>query len=124
MSNHISKTDPSAAPKTISQDTVIEISNNDQAVRTTLTGMKNEEHTQVYSRTLGRMVEIGVGIHGTSTKGNDYGGLVPKNPFASKLQSAFAHSSENKSKFGGDAGLKEWDKSTNYAALPKRAKEK
>ena len=34
-------------------------------------------------------------------------GLVPKNPFASKLQSAFAHA--NPSKFGGKKGLAEWE---------------
>ena len=121
MSNHISKTDPSAAPKTISQDTVIEISNNDQAVRTTLTGMKNEEHTQVYSRTLGRMVEIGVGIHGTSTKGNDYGGLVPKNPFSSLAQEGFLHAHPEKL---GKAGLKEWDAATKGKHLPQHVAKK
>ena len=71
---------------------------------------KMSEHDTVTSRTTGRKVEIGMGMNGD--------GLVPKNPFASKLQSAFAHA--NPSKFGGKKGLAEWDKATDYKHLPAR----
>ena len=73
---------------------------------------KMSEHDTVTSRTTGRKVEIGMGMNG--------GRLVPKNPFASKLQARFAHA--NPEKFGGQRGLKEWDKSTNFKNLPKKAK--
>jgi hypothetical protein len=98
------------------------IESNDQTVRTTLKGMDTKEHDKVYSRTLRRDLEIGVGMHGTSGKIGDFGGLVPSNPFSSELQSRFAHA--NPSKFGGESGLKEWDKATDYSTLPKKAKKK
>lgn len=100
----------------------VKIEDNDQTVRTHLEQMDTPEHTKVYSRTLRRDLEIGVGMHGTSGKVGDFGGLVPKNPFSSELQSRFAHA--NPSKFGGAAGLKEWDKATDYSNLPKRAPKK
>jgi hypothetical protein len=65
-------------------------------------------------------VEIGTGIHPGTQKDGEFGGLVPPNPFASLAESRFAHA--NPSKFGGKAGLKEWDKSTDYSKIPKRVK--
>ena len=70
------------------------------------------EHDTIRSRTTGRKTEIAMPPQG--------GGLVPKNPFASELQAKFAHA--NPEKFGGKAGLEEWDKSTNFKNLPKHAK--
>ena len=70
------------------------------------------EHDTIVSRTTGRKREISMGVQGQ--------GLVPKNPFASKLQSRFAHA--NPEKFGGKKGLKHWDDVTNYNNLPSRVK--
>ena len=83
-------------------------------------GAKNEaepqkyfpEHHLVQSRLGGKAREISFGPLP--------GGLVPKNPFASRLQAKFAHA--NPSKFGGESGLKEWDTSTDFKKIPKRAK--
>ena len=47
----------------------VKISSNNQTVSTHLEGMDTPEHTKVYSRTLCRDIEIGVGMHG--------GNLVP-----------------------------------------------
>jgi hypothetical protein len=98
----------------------IEITGNNQQVRTQLAGMETKEHDKIYSRTLRREVEIGTGIHPGTQKDGEFGGLVPPNPFASLAESRFAHA--NPSKFGGKAGLKEWDKSTDYSKIPKRVK--
>ena len=73
---------------------------------------KMHEHQKIRSRTTGRLLEIGMPPQGA--------GLVPANPFASQLQAKFAHA--NPEKFGGKKGLEEWDKSTNFKNLPKRAK--
>jgi hypothetical protein len=69
---------------------------------------------------LGRMVEIGVGQHGTLDEVGAKGGLVPKNPFASLAESKFAHA--NPEKFGGEKGLDEWDKSTDFSKIPNKVK--
>jgi hypothetical protein len=53
----------------------VKITSNDQTVRTHLSAMDTPLHTKIYSRTLRRDLEIGVGIYGRGT--NDYGGLVP-----------------------------------------------
>jgi len=71
-----------------------------------------EHGLKITSRTTGRVVDVGFGPQGN--------GLVPKNPFASLLQSRFAHA--NPEKFGGKQGLEEWDKSTDYKHIPKRVK--
>jgi hypothetical protein len=97
----------------------VDICSNDQSVRTTLKALTMDEHDKVYSRTLRRDLEIGVGMHGTDPKGGK-GGLVPSNPFASQLQQKFAYA--NPSKFGGAKGLKEWSDATDQKTLPKRAK--
>ena len=70
------------------------------------------EHQKIKSRVTGREHEIMFGPLP--------GGLVPANPFASEIQSRFAHA--NPSKFGGKAGLKEWDKATDYSKIPKKVK--
>lgn len=80
----------------------------------TLEGMKTHEHDKIRSRTTGRMHEI---KFGPQDKGN-----VPANPFASLAQARFAHA--NPEKFGGKAGLNEWDKDTNFSKIPKRKKKK
>ena len=95
------------------------IESNDQAVRTTLKGMDTPEHTKVYSRTLRRDLEVGVGIHG---RGKDsYGGLVPANPFASQAQAGYMHTHPE---VLGAPALKEWDDATKGRSLPKRVKSK
>lgn len=71
-----------------------------------------KEHDKIQSRTTGKMMEISIGDVG--------GGLVPKNPFASLQQARFAH--VHPEKFGGEKGLKEWDKSTNFSNIPERKK--
>lgn len=43
-------------------------------------------------------------------------------PFVSKKQAAFAHA--NPDKFGGQAGLKEWDSATNFGTLPEKKKKR
>ena len=90
----------------------IPINSNADVVTTTLKGMETPEHTKVYSRTLRRDIEIDVGMHGDNK--------VPANPFASARQARFAHA--NPSKFGGKAGLSEWDKSTDFSKIPERVK--
>ena len=97
----------------------VKITGGNQTVRTQLKGMDTKEHDQVYSRTLGKMVEIGVGIHGTSPKDGDRGGLVPKNPFASLAQEGFLHAHPEKL---GPAKLAEFDKATKGKKLPYRVK--
>ena len=42
----------------------VKISSNNQTVRTHLEGMDTPKHTKVYSRTLRKDIEIGVGMHG------------------------------------------------------------
>jgi hypothetical protein len=68
------------------------------------------EHQKIKSRTNGQEYEI--------MFGPQPGNLVPANPFASKLQSRFAHA--NPDKFGGKKGLEHWDKVTNYSSLPEK----
>jgi hypothetical protein len=41
-------------------------------------------------------------------------------PFKSASQQRFAHA--NPEKFGGEKGLKEWDKSTDFKSLPEKKK--
>lgn len=72
------------------------------------------EHDKVRSRITGKEIEISMGPHG--------GGLVPKNPFASIAQQKFLHA--HPEKVGGKNALEEWDKSTDFKKLPKRAKKK
>jgi hypothetical protein len=72
----------------------------------------SREHDKIMSRTTGRMREISFGPQPNN--------LVPANPFSSLAESRFAHA--NPSKFGGEAGLKEWDKSTDYSKIPKKVK--
>ena len=69
---------------------------------------KMHEHDTVTSRTTGRKVEIGM------TPGH----MVSKNPFASVAQQHFleAHPEKLKGK------IHEWEKSTDYAHLPKKVK--
>src|ERR1035437_8557618 len=93
------------------------IEDNDQTVRTTLAPLSTPEHTKVYSRTLRRDLEIGVGMHGRSA--NNYGGLVPANPFASKSQMAFLNMHPEKL---GAKGLAEWNESSKGLKLPKHVK--
>lgn len=92
------------------------IENNDQKVRTTLKGMDTPEHTKVYSRTLRRDVEIGVGMHG---RGDDFGGLVPANPFASAAQRGYMHAHPE---VLGPKALKEWDKASKGQKVPQHVK--
>lgn len=93
------------------------IEDNDQKVRTTLAPLNTPEHTKIYSRTLGRNVEVGVGMHGRGL--NSYGGLVPANPFVSQAQEGWAHMHPEKF---GKQNLKNWDAETKGKTLPKRAK--
>jgi hypothetical protein len=79
--------------------------------------MDTKEHDKVYSRTLRRNVEIAVGIHGSSP--DDFGGLVPANPFVSQAQEGWAHMHPEKF---GKQNLKNWDAETKGKTLPKRAK--
>jgi hypothetical protein len=85
----------------------------------TLKGMSTPEHTKIFSRTRGVMLEIGVGPHGTSDKDNVTGGLVSKNPFASLAQAGYMHTHPG---ILGKKGLAEWDASTKGKRLPKRVK--
>ena len=96
----------------------VKITGNNQTVRTQLKQMDTPEHTEIVSRTLGKKVEIGIGPLPVGPDG--CGGLVGKNPFLPLQQSKFAHA--NPSKFGGKAGLKEWDKATDYSKIPKKVK--
>jgi hypothetical protein len=118
MSNHQSKDLPSAAPA-VSQNTYVKITGNNQTVRTTLKGMSNGEHEKIYSRTLAKDVEIGVGIHGTSPDADARGGLVPKNPFASKQQQKYMYANPS---ILGKKGLAEWSSKTDFKSLPKKVK--
>jgi hypothetical protein len=93
------------------------IESNDQTVHTTLKGMDTKEHDKVYSRTLRRDVEINVGMHGRGTE--DYGGLVPANPFVSQAQEGWAHMHPEKF---GKANLAHWDAETKGKHLPKKVK--
>jgi len=43
-------------------------------------------------------------------------------PFVSKAQSAWAHTPAGMKALGGEAAVKEWEKDTNYAKIPKRKK--
>jgi len=71
-----------------------------------------EHEMKLVSRTNGKKYEVGFGPQPNN--------LVPANPFSSLAESRFAHA--NPSKFGGEAGLKEWDKSTDYSKIPKKVK--
>jgi hypothetical protein len=116
MSNHESKDLPSAAPA-VSQNTYVKITGNNQTVRTTLKGMSNGEHEKIYSRTLARDVEIGIGPLPAGPDG--HGGLVGKNPFVSQAQAGWAHTHPDQF---GRANLKEWDAATKGKHLPERVK--
>ena len=63
----------------------VKIESNDQTVRTTLAPLDMPAHTKVYSRTLRRDLEIGVGMHGTSGKVGEFGGLSPRVPKPSQV---------------------------------------
>ena len=119
MSNHESKDLPSAAPDSVTRNTKVDITNNNQTVRTTLKGMSNGEHEKVYSRTLCRDVEIGIGPLPVGPSG--IGGLVGKNPFVSQAQEGWAHTHPEQF---GKANLAHWDAETKGKHLPKRAKKK
>lgn len=69
-----------------------------------------KEHQMIPSRLGGRSREVSFGPLPN--------GLVPKNPFASLAQARFAH--VHPEKFGGEKGLKEWDKSTDFSNIPKK----
>jgi hypothetical protein len=97
----------------------VKIDGNNQTVRTQLQSLDTPEHTKVYSRTLARDVEIGVGIHGTSPDADARGGLCPKNPFVSQAQAGWAHTHPDQF---GRKNLKEWDAATKGKHLPKRVK--
>jgi hypothetical protein len=96
----------------------VEIDSNDQTVRTHLEQMDTPEHTKVYSRTLRRDVEIGVGMHGTCPKGG-VGGMVPANPFASGAQRGYMHANPG---VLGPEKLKEWDKASKGQKVPQHVK--
>jgi hypothetical protein len=97
----------------------VKITGNNQTVRTTLSALNTPEHTKVYSRTLAKDVEIGVGIHGTSPDADAKGGLVPKNPFASTSQQKYMYANPE---ILGKKGLKEWSSKTDFKSLPKKVK--
>jgi len=99
----------------------VKIDGNNQTVRTQLQSLDTPEHTKVYSRTLARDVEIGVGIHGTSPDADARGGLCPKNPFVSQKQEGWAHT--HQAEFG-KANLAHWDAATKGKHLPKQVKKK
>lgn len=69
-----------------------------------------KEHQTVTSRITGRKVEIAM------TPGH----AVPKNPFLSLQQSKLMHARPEL--IGGKKKLKEWERSTDYAHLPKKVK--
>ncbi len=119
MSNHQSKDLPSAAPESVSKTSKVDISGNDQTVRTTLSAMSNGEHEKIYSRTLCRDVEIGIGPLPVGPSG--IGGLVGKNPFASLAQASYMHA--NPSVLGKSA-LKEWDRASKGRKIPYKVKKK
>jgi hypothetical protein len=99
----------------------VKIDGNNQTVRTQLQSLDTPEHTKVYSRTLARDVEIGVGIHGTSPDADARGGLCPKNPFASKQQQKYMYANPS---ILGKKGLAEWSSKTDFKSLPKKVKKK
>ena len=117
MSNHQSKDLPSAAPESVSKTSKVDISGNDQTVRTTLKGMSNGEHEKIYSRTLCRDVEIGIGPLPVGPSG--IGGLVGKNPFSSTSQQKYMYAHPS---ILGKKGLKEWSSKTDFKSLPKKVK--
>jgi len=117
--NHESKNLPSAAPASVSQNTYIEITGNNQTVRTTLKGMSNGEHEKIYSRTLCRDVEIGIEPLPAGPDG--HGGLVGKNPFVSQDQRAYLNMHPEKL---GAKGLAEWNSASKGLKLPKKVKKK
>jgi hypothetical protein len=96
----------------------VDICSNDQSVRTTLAPLTMNEHDKVYSRTLRRDLEIGVGMHGTDPKGGK-GGLVPKNPFASLAQAGYMHSHPE---VLGKTALSEWDAASKGRKIPQHVK--
>jgi hypothetical protein len=118
MSNHESKDLPSAAPA-VSQNTYVPITGGNQTVRTQLKGMSNGEHEKIYSRTLCRDVEIGIGPLPAGPDG--HGGLVGKNPFASLAQAAYLHVHPEKL---GAAKLAEFDKASKGRKIPYKVKKK
>lgn len=87
----------------------------------TLKGMNTPEHTKIFSRTRGVMLEIAVGPHGTSDKDNVTGGLVSKNPFLSTSQQKYMYAHPE---ILGKKGLKEWSSKTNFKSLPTKVKKK
>jgi hypothetical protein len=96
----------------------VTIESNDQTVRTTLSPLTMNEHDKAYSRTLRRDLEIGVGMHGRSTE--DYGGLVPANPFVSQAQQGYLHAHPE---ILGPKKLAEFDAATKGKHnLPKHVK--
>ena len=114
MSNHESKDLPSVAPDSVTRNTKVDITNNNQTVRTT-----NGEHEKVYSRTLCRDVEIGIGPLPVGPSG--VGGLVGKNPFVSQDQRAYLNMHPEKL---GAKGLAEWNSASKGLKLPKKVKKK
>lgn len=92
---------------------------NGKADRSTLHAETWNEHDQIYSRTLNRMVEIGIPPLGANEKDEKYGGLVPPNPFSSQKQMAYMHANPE---VLGPKALKEWDTASKGKALPKRVK--
>ena len=117
MSKHQSKDLPSAAPESVSKTSKVDITGNNQTVRTTLSAMSNGEHEKIYSRTLCRDVEIGIGPLPVGPSG--IGGLVGKNPFVSADQRAFLNMHPEKL---GKAGLAEWNHASKGLKLPKKVK--
>lgn len=97
----------------------VKITSNNQTVRTTLKAMDTPEHTKIYSRTLRRDVEIGVGMQGRSR--NNYGGLVPSNPFVSASQRGYMHAHPE---VLGKAALKEWDDASKGQHVPQHVSKK
>lgn len=85
----------------------------------TLKGMNTKEHDKIFSRTRGTQMEIAVGPHGTGSKDGATGGLVSKNPFASKQQQKYMYANPE---ILGKKGLREWSAKTNFNSLPKRVK--
>ena len=81
--------------------------------------MDTPEHTKVYSRTLRRNLEVGVGMHGRGTE--DYGGLVPANPFASAAQRGYMHAHPE---VLGKKALAEWDAASKGQKVPYHVKKK
>ena len=95
----------------------VKIDGNNQTVRTQLQSLNTPEHTKVYSRTLARDVEIGIGPLPVGPSG--IGGLVGKNPFVSQDQRAYLNMHPEKL---GAKGLAEWNSASKGLKLPKKVK--